>query len=81
MWELETTTSEDIYFPRWDISMFAITLYETARSLKEVIEKMKTSNDLFDNKSESIANAMLALRSMEEAEFRMYKSMQNILDK
>jgi hypothetical protein len=42
---------------------------------------MKTSNDLFDNKSEAIANAMLALRSMEEAEFRMYKSQQNILDK
>ena len=58
--------------------MFSVALFETAERLKEVIEKMKTSTSHFSNRSEAIANATLALRAIEEAEFRVNRAKQNI---
>ena len=58
--------------------MFSVSLFETAERLKEVIENMKEFNSLFSNRSEAIANAMLALRAIEEAEFRVIRSKQYI---
>lgn len=74
----ETITLEDSYFPTWDLTMYSITLYDTAERLKQVIEAMKTSSAYFINKSEAIANAMLALRAIEEAEFRVLRAKKNI---
>jgi len=58
--------------------MFSVALFETAERLKEVIEKMKISTSSFNNRSEAIANATLALRAIEEAEFRVNRAKQNI---
>jgi hypothetical protein len=58
--------------------MFSVSLFETAERLKEVIEKMKISTSSFNNRSEAIANATLALRAIEEAEFRVNRAKQNI---
>ena len=75
---------EETIFPTWDLTMISVDLYERYNDLRNLIKSISKVDFpeaiLFPNKWEVIANITLAIRNMEEAEFRVLKAKQYIID-
>lgn len=69
---------EETIFPTWDLTMISVDLYDKSKELKVLVEAIKNVD--FPNKWETIANITLAMRHIEDAESRILKAKQNIIE-
>jgi len=65
-------------FPTWDLTMISVDLFEKTQDLRNLIEWIKEID--FPAKWETIANITLAIRHMEDAEYRVLKAKQHIIE-
>ena len=69
----------EAHFPTGDLTMLSVSVHETSARLHDLIHAMKQyPEDAFLNKGEAIANATIALRSLEDAHFRILRSKQHV---
>ena len=67
------------HFPTGDLTMLSVSVHETSARLHDLIHAMKQYPETdFVNKGEAIANATIALRSLEDAHFRILRSKQHV---
>jgi hypothetical protein len=70
---------EETIFHIWDLTIESVDLYEKANNLFTYLEWLKKVD--FPMKWEAIANIMLAIRHIEDAEYRILKAESHILTK
>lgn len=67
------------HFPTGDLTMLSVSVHETSARLHDLINAMKQYPETdFVNKGEAIANATIALRSLEDSHFRILRSKQHV---
>lgn len=65
-------------FPTWDLTMISVNTSEKIQDLRNLIEWIKKVE--FPYKWETIANITLAIRHLEDVEYRILKAKQYIIE-
>ncbi len=65
-------------FPTWDLTMISVDVFEKVQDLRNLIEWIKEMD--FPTKWEIIANITLAIRHLEDVEYRILKAKQYIIE-